>query len=547
MPATIHAVEPYSDSKSRPVKIIKSSDQIRENFHDYLTDESRISGGECDEIIFVFSEKQVADTVCCAYQIKKPITVSAGRTGITGGAIPFSGTLLCMEKMDRILGVRWDENLSCWCMRLEPGIILERLQKILDNKDFYQTQENISDDVKDVFQKFIDESDQWFYPPDPTEKTAHIGGTVATNASGSRSFKYGPTRNFITKLRVVLSTGSVLEIPRGWYIVPLGECFVIYTPHGTLQVDLNPYYFAKLKNTSGYFQSDPMDLIDLFIGSEGTLGVITEIEVALAKKPEMILGVVAYFQNSEDGFHFVSLVKNASAKTGSGIDPSVLEYFDKHSLDLLKGKRQEPGNHIPTFPDSAQAAIYFEQACEESQIDKIYSTYEEYLTQCGTSMDDTWGAMEPAELRKMMLFRHAVPEAVNNIIGQRKKDYPELHKVGTDFVVPDERFHDVIQICKSLLDNDTMHYVIFGHIGENHLHINMIPRDNQELRKAKNFQLVFAKLAVQAGGTVSGEHGIGKMKKELLKIMYSNDDLSKMKQIKHALDPLGILGQETLF
>ena len=146
----------------------------------------------------------------------------------------------------------------------------------------------------------------------------------------------------------------------------------------------------------------------------------------------------------------------------------------------------------------------------------------------------------------MTSFRHALPEAINTIIGQRQKTCPRLHKVGTDFVVPDAHLEEMILFQRSLLDDGGFEYAIFGHIGENHLHVNILPRNEDELIRAKEIYMDFARKAIAYGGTVSGEHGIGKLKKQLLKLMYAPDDIEKMKALKSTLDPKGILNPGNL-
>lgn len=542
----IYPTAPYEELPNIPtLKIIRSKKEIEESYAAYLMDESRLPGGHADGLVFAHSEKQVVEVLRQVSISRMPVTVSAGRTGIVGGAVPSGGILLSLENMNRFLGARWDDENSCWCVRVQPGLSVENLQNILKEKDFAHALSLLKGGAREDIERFSMESDCWFYPPDPTEKSAHLGGTVATNASGARSLKYGQTREFVVSLRVVLADGNLLSVQRGVHVATSEKSFHIQKEKGVVEVPIPSYRFPKVKNTSGYYVNRPMDFIDFFIGSEGTLGVITEMELALRRKPEFILCGVAFFSSEDKAIKFIKLIREKKEM----IEPTALEYFDPHSLQLLKERRDQAGQtpSIPPFPEYAQAAVYFEQEGKEEDVEKIYAGYDALLCECGTSMEETWGGMDEKELGRMTDFRHALPEAVNTIVGQRQKSCSELHKVGTDFVVPDSGLEQMIYIYRSTLDAEKLEYVIFGHIGENHLHLNILPRNTEELDKAKKLYLEFAREAVSMGGTVSGEHGIGKIKKSLLRIMYTQNVIDEMQKVKESIDPEAILGPGNLF
>ncbi len=548
MKCTIQSVTPLEELPNTPsLKVIRSKEEINESYAAYLTDESRLPGGSAESVIFAHSEKQVVKVLKQASASSTPVTVSAGRTGIVGGAVPQGDILLSLEGMNRFLGARWDEKENCWCVRVQPGLTIAELQQILHKKDFAETFSFLDEVSTTSLQQFSAESDRWFYPPDPTEKSAHIGGTVATNASGARSFKYGQTRKFVAALRVVLADGTVLSLKKGKNLCSLEEGrFYIQKEIGSIEVPIPTYSWPKVKNAAGYYTHNPLDIIDLFIGSEGTLGVITEIELALRKKPDLIIGGVAFPPSEKEAVHFVKMAREDNERKTI---PTALEYFDAYSLQLLRNKKNEEGSasSIPPFSETAQAAVYFEQEGSEENLEELYEKYETLLSKCGTSMAETWGAVEDEELSRMADFRHALPETVNTIIGQRQKAYSHLHKIGTDFSVPDESLERVIELYHSKLDSHGFEYVIFGHIGQNHLHVNILPRNNEELKKAKEVYTELTSEVVAWGGTVSAEHGIGKIKKQLFQIMYSQKAIEEMKRLKNSLDPENILNPDNLF
>jgi len=546
----IHPVEPFKElSDTPPVKIIRSSHKISDSYTDYLIDESRLSGGKANELVFVHSEKQIIDTLKHAYTSAIPVTVSAGRTGIVGGAVPHGGILLSLESMNSFLGAEWDEDQKCWCIYAEPGLTVTDLKDILQKKDFNNTFSVLKRKSKKQLEQFSKESNHWFYPPDPTEQSAQLGGTVALNSSGARSFKYGQTRLFVKALRVALADGTLLNIERGNTVSTPDKGFIIQMNDDTIQVPIPSYQSPDIKNAAGYCIRHPMDFIDFFIGSEGTLGVITHITLALVPKPEFMLCYIAFFKSEEDALFFVKTIKERTGTESDVIAPSSLEYFDDYSLTLLRQKkeREGSGSSIPAFPDYAEAAVYLEQEGKKGDLETYCSEYIQVLDECNAPGDDAWGAIEEKEIEKMHQFRHAVPEEINAIITERQRNYPEIHKIGTDFSVPDNALEAMMQTYRSLLNKENLEYAIFGHIGDNHLHVNVLPRNVKDFIKAKKLYLEFAHTAVNYGGTVSGEHGIGKIKKQLLSIMYSQEEIQQMKEVKKALDPKHLLGPGILF
>jgi D-lactate dehydrogenase (cytochrome) len=151
--------------------------------------------------------------------------------------------------------------------------------------------------------------------------------------------------------------------------------------------------------------------------------------------------------------------------------------------------------------------------------------------------------MDYSELQKMKAVRHFVPETVNATIAMRKAEYHEVHKIGTDMAVPDETLRDYLKYYRETLDAQGMEYVIFGHIGNNHLHVNMLPRNNEEVEQGMQNYMTFAKRAVELGGTVAAEHGIGKLKRAFLEVMYGADGIDQMQEVKRSLDSKWLLNQ----
>lgn len=487
----------------------------------YLTDESRMTG-RADAVALPENEKEVLDILAEARQGKIPVTISAGRTGLTGGAAPDGGILLSLEKLNRIIEKGFDSPKNEWFTRVEPGVRLEEITCARNGEP------------------------RLFYPPDPTEQTAMVGGSVACNASGARTFGYGATRSYVRRLRLALITGEILDIHRGEIKADANNIITIPLPYRTISFAIPDYQMPDTKNTAGYFTAPEMDLIDLFIGSEGTLGIFTEIELRLLPKPANMIGVMIYFPSDETVDDFVREVREGKPI----LRPQALEYFDHNSLELLRQKRLEDGSSSPIapIPPSARAILYYERHYDdEGMTEPILESLEDALGAQGISLDDTWAAFDEEGIQRMKDFRHALPEAVNALIAQAKSAHPAITKLGTDFAVPNQYLDEIMRLYRTRLEETHLRHVIFGHIGDNHLHINIIPRDEEDYEAGKRLYLELAGEVIRQGGTIAAEHGIGKLKKHLLRLMLGERGIEEMHRIKQIFDPDFLLNRGNLF
>src|ERR1051325_394767 len=223
----------------------------------FLSDASFMRDGYADRVLLPESVEEVAEVLAAANRDRTPVTISGAGTGTVGGRVAFGGIVLATDRLNHIQRSETNEQGAGRGVA-EPGVILADFQRAVDQKGL-------------------------LYPPDPTERGAYLGGTVATNASGARTFKYGPTRNYIERLKVVLASGEVLDLRRnGVRADSLRKIPLPLAYNRTLNVQLPAYPVAATrKNATGYFVRPNMDAIDLFIGSEGTLAVISEVETRL--------------------------------------------------------------------------------------------------------------------------------------------------------------------------------------------------------------------------------------------------------------------------
>lgn len=409
-----------------------------------------------------------------------PVTIAGAGTGITGARVPLGGWVLSLEKLNRL-------EVHPGYAVAGPGILLRELHAAAQRGG-------------------------QFYPPDPTETAAAIGGNIATNASGSRSYKYGSTRRWVERLRVVLADGRAMDVGRGDAIdFEPGE---IPLPQVT-------------KNTAGYPLRPGMDWVDLFVGSEGTLGVVTEARLRLLPAPKAILGGVVFFASDEEALDFVDAGR-------SDASANMLEYMDANSVTLLRGR-------YSGIPADAVAAILIEQELSGDD-DPELDGWLERIGSFGGLEEGSWFALSAADRERFRQFRHALPELVNDSVRRSG-----ALKMNTDYAVPIARNREMLAYYRRRLDEEFPgRYVIFGHIGDAHVHVNLFSSPDDP-GHATDLLLEFAREAVALGGTVSAEHGLGKRKAHLLKLQYTEEQLDAMRAVKRRLDPQNILGRGTLF
>ena len=509
-------------------------------YSEYLRDESR-TVGSCTYIAFPRDHAEACEIMAEAYAESLPITIQGGRTGLAAGAVPQGGLILNTSKMDRLLGMSKGSD-GLYRLRLQPGVILSRLRKDIEAKRLDTT--GWDADSLAAFESFSKDREQ-FFTPDPTETSALIGGMTACNASGARSYKYGPVRGHVSALRVVLPTGHALSLERG-KIFAKGRRLDLTCEDGfVLRLDLPTLQMPHTKNASGYYIHDDMDAIDLFIGSDGTLGLITELEIILRPLPQAIWGVTCFFPSEPMSVDFV-----AAARPALGEAAASFEYFDPNALQILRSQRaNNPAfASLPPIDEHYGCAVYVELHCETEE--DAYARLMEVgrlMEASGGSAHHTWVARTASDKDKLQFFRHAVPESVNMLIDQRKKIDPIITKLGSDMSVPDAYLAEVTEMYRRDLAAEGLEYATWGHIGDNHLHVNVLPRNGEDYKRGKAMFARWAEVITRMGGAVSAEHGVGKLKAPFLTIMYGEQHIDEMRSLKRAVDPKGLYGIGNMF
>ncbi|HRR33466.1 MAG TPA: FAD-binding oxidoreductase [Kiritimatiellia bacterium] len=487
---------------------------------DYLRDESR-KNGSAAAIAFPKTVQELTAALKQTAPLDLPLTIQGARTGIAAGAVPDGGLIINLSHMDAILGPGAGDASSP-TVRVQPGVPLTALRRHLAT----------------AFPAHL-------FTPDPTETSASIGGMAACNASGACSFAYGPTRNHIQAITVVLADGDTLVLRRGHNKAD-GNRFSLTTDSGRLIAgDLPRIPMPAVKNSAGYWVKPDMDLLDLFIGSEGTLGILAEIEVCLQPKPFQTQGILCYFADEADALTCVQALR-AAARAAEPHTLAAIEYFDADALRLIRTSTAHTGLLLPPAQPTWNVALYVEWALSSHAASSVELT-SDILMSCHGDPRDTWFASDAPSLDKLKAFRHAVPEQVNALIAERKRQHPGLTKLGTDFSVPDDKLEAVMRLYRQDLSAARLEHVIFGHIGNNHLHVNILPRDMAEYAEGKRLVRSWAEQVVAWGGSVSGEHGIGRLKKDLLAVMVGREGLAGMRRLKAVFDPAGRLNPDRLF
>ena len=527
------------------------------DFDDYRKDESR-SVGFADTISFPTCEDDVRSVLA---QLDGPVTVQGGRTGLAAGAVPHGGHVLNLTKMNRCLGMRREvaepepaagtsaadgaaPSDATFYLRVQPGVVLSQMRKDLEDKRVDTTgwdAESLA-----AWEAFT-QAGGYFFPTDPTETSATIGGMVACNASGARSYRYGPVRPHVSALRVALADGDMLALRRG-EVFAQGRRLRLTTEGGrTLDLDLPTYRMPAVKNASGYWAADDMDAIDLFIGSDGTLGVITEIELRLMPTPAVTWGVSCFFTEESQALSFTERVRGGIPRA------TAIEFFDEGALNILRRQKEQSTAFSSLLPVEGwvRCCIYVELACDgEDGEDGAYANLYRLgaiLEEVGGSEGHTWVGRTDIDREQQRFFRHAVPESTNMLIDERRKVDPTITKLGSDMSVPDERLFDVVEMYRRTLRENGLETAVWGHIGNNHLHVNVLPHDHDDFARGKALYQQWARWVTDAGGAVSAEHGVGKLKRDFLAVMYGPDHIREMARLKRQLDPRGALGRGNLF
>ncbi|MGC8657222.1 MAG: FAD-binding oxidoreductase [Thermoplasmata archaeon] len=510
---------PKNDDYTEYVEM-QTNKKVIEN---YLSDESHIISGYADKIFYPEYESQISKILKNSNKEKTKITISGAGTGLSSSRVPIGGNILSMEKISTIrissrnkfeyekygkkygISLYYSDGISYAIV--PAGMPLMILREIL-------TRNNL------------------FYPPNPTEETSFIGGNISTNASGSRSYYYGSTRDYVMGMRILLPCGEAINLMRGDVYESQNRFEIILSNKEKLELELPKYNMPKVKkNSAGYYSKKNMDLIDLFIGSEGTLGIIEEAVLKVIPIPPITMPVYTFYSDQSEAINFVNDLKNYSKEKNDEAFITVIEFYDNNSINLIKK------NYSNIIPDNCRSIIYFEVTAKSNE-SMLMALEKVSKIMMDNNVIKDMSSFEPDWALKAKEIRHALPVNVNEFLNKH-----HTHKVDTDICVPEENLPIMLKYYSSLADESQLYYANYGHIGDNHLHFNFLPRNTQEIEKAEVYSTKLLLKAVELGGTISAEHGVGKRTyKEnneihpLIELMYGKKGICEMARLKKTID-----------
>ncbi len=505
----------------------------------FLEDAAHFPGGHTPRVVQPQSERDVAALL----QTERRLLAVGAQSSLTGGATPMGETVVSTDRMNQVLAVEASS------ITVQAGVSLHHLQEHASAQGSY-------------------------YPPVPTFDGAVAGGVVATNAAGAATFKYGSTRDWVVALTVVLPTGDVLELERGEVVAHPDGYFDVVGEDSTRRVLIPTYRMPDVaKRSAGYFARPHMDLIDLIIGSEGSLGIVTSVTFRLLPRLPNTCLLWMTLPDERGMVELVSTLRDEARETWRtadprGIDVAAIEHLDRRSLELLR----EDGavrRHGVSVPDDAKAALLAQielpdgAACSTQE---AYAQIADALTADApdspltrlsrlVAQRDMLDRVEIAlphdrtRQRQLFDFREAVPEAVNNRVRAAQRQSDRIYKTAADMIVPFDKFEDSLRAYRAAFDRHGLDYAIWGHISDGNVHPNVIPRTSRDVHFGQQAILECGRQVIALGGCPLAEHGVGRspVKQELLRELYGDSGIEQMRRVKSAFDPEWRLAPGVLF
>lgn len=499
----------------------------------YLEDAAHVPGGHSTGLVRPRTERDVANVLTSSARV---LAIGA-QSSLTGGATPRGDRLLSTARLRTI------EDLPDGRLRVGAGVTIAEIDAWLAERGA-------------------------LYPPGPTWPGATIGGTIATNAAGPATFKYGSTRRWVDALTLVLTTGDVLDIRRGEVTAHPDGWFELELARGVVRVPVPGYRMPDvLKLSAGYYAAPGMDLIDLVIGSEGTLGVVTEATLRTVRPRPTRALVFVTFRHRSRALACVDQMRAASTRTwqvpdDAGLDVSAIEHMDRRCLDIVR----EDGVDVRLgLSLDAGAEIGLLIAIDLAHGTTAASAYDQLagakpgplaslaaLLGAFDALDDAVVAVpgDEATAGRLLALREAVPLGVNQRVGLASRTVDaRISKTAADIVVPVGRVDALLACVDDQLRRRGLDGAVWGHISDGNLHPNVLPRNLDELQAGREAMMAVGLEALACGGSPLAEHGVGRsdVKRALLRAMYGELGIDQMRRVKRAFDPDGVLARGVLF
>ena len=502
----------------------------------FLEDAAHNPGGTAAGVI---RPRSIDEVSACLRDGGRILPVGA-QSSLTGGATPFGDIVLSTERLNSI-AIDGDR------VRVGAGVPLQ------------------------IVQDELARSGRWF-PPVPTYLGAFAGGAVATCAAGAATFKYGTVREWVDGLTMVLAGGDVLTLARGECIASADGVFEIETATGVRRIRVPDIRMPDVpKRSAGYHCAPAMDVIDLFIGSEGTLGVIVEATFRSAPLPAGLCRALVPVPSEEAAIALAGELRAAAIETWRtrdplGIDIAAIEHIDARSIAVIREDGVDRKLDIALPTGSAVVLLIDLELSVAAAGMNLWSQLESardantpasplvrfcrWLDRSGV-LDDTEIAL-PTDRSRAAAFaelREAVPAGVNRRVATAKRADDAISKTAADMIVPFDRFGDMMRECRRLFAERDLDLAVWGHISDGNVHPNVIPRNADDVTKGRDAILALGASVIAMGGSPLAEHGVGRnpIKQQLLRQLYGSAGIDAMRAIKLSLDPNGSLASGVIF
>ena len=476
----------------------------------YERDYSNIPG-KADALVRPCNDVECAICLYTSHIFKIPITISAGRTNLNGSATPSEGIIFSTEKMiSPKVKVDFKNNTA-----ISPvGISLESMRNEIQSK----TRKKL------------------YYPVDPTSrKDAMVGGTLSCNASGFVPGEQGATRFWVFGLEILLPNGCKVNFKRNQYVSKNGF-FIFNFENDNLKMKVPTYKRPKIKNASGPYSDEngKVDLVDLIIGSEGIFSFISSVTFKLKNKPDDFLDIFFTLKSENDAINFYRYINNYFSGDLSNL--TALEYFGHNCTNYMNNKDI-------FFKSEYDVGIYLQVPLYNTksvdQVEHWYGILQK--SKCNIDMDNIFYLNDSRDWEMFFNARHSIPE---NALKKTKK-YDSV-SILTDTIVPEENFKKFLDYTHQILNDAKMEYLLFGHLGDCHLHFHLIPTPEKEDNALQIYKKIIKKTNL-LGGVYSAEHGTGKRKRQDFLECFGKNGVKQIKKAKKILDPNLLLNRGNVF
>ena len=541
-----------------PVRFVQEITD-RQGLDQYAADKSSMAFGGATKVV-KFDPDSPVELIADTIRTHTRIVPVGGRTAVTGAASPDNEVVLDMAGRNKIL--EWGEAKDgVKTIKVQTGIKISALKEALERDGFY-------------------------YPPAPTYEDATVGGTIGTNAAGAATFKYGQTRDWVEGLTVILPNGELLDINRGDCVAKNGR-FEWQDADGNVHnIQVPTYRMPNVRKlAAGYYAKPDMDLVDLFVGAEGTLGVVTEARLRVIDKPKITWAMIPV-DSEEKALALTARLRERAKqawtnKDPNGLDVSAIEYIDEKSLDLLREDSSVQHGILPPPEAKTLLLVQMEMNGEntenaEQHMDAFYkdkfphlrdqgdedivvpdSPLTRFLRELDDTTLDTIEVATPDKKDRIQHFidmREAVPGGVNRRVVEKKNEEiasrgeTTISKTAGDMIVPFRFLPDMMSLFRERFSEEYDMY-IWGHVSDGNMHVNIVPKSSEQSSAAREILMECGKIVIdEYEGSPCSEHGVGKnpVKQALVGHMYKLLGIGQMREVRRVFDPNGKMPQNIL-